>query len=108
MVPNKTVSYTIYARARLREELVPVPKLKVRRPGPTLWFLPSKPDCRIISAMSSRSIFLSLLPFSLLVFLQTPDRPASSLRSFEIVPLETVSETSSKVSIGDLKRPWTS
>jgi FG-GAP-like repeat len=31
-----------------------------------------------------------------------PSRPASGLRSFEIVPLETVSETSSNASIGDL------
>jgi hypothetical protein len=31
-----------------------------------------------------------------------PNRPASALRSFEIVPLETASETSSNASIGDL------
>jgi hypothetical protein len=31
-----------------------------------------------------------------------PNRPESGLRSFEIVPLETVSETSSNASIGDL------
>lgn len=31
-----------------------------------------------------------------------PSTPASGLRSFEIVPLETVSETSSNASIGDL------
>ena len=48
----------------------------------TWGLLSSGSNCRIISAMSSRSILLSLLPLSLLVLRQTPDPNAAHIKEW--------------------------